>query len=948
VSGAGRETRILYETPRLCVFANNLRSPIRFVTFNQLFYRPERLRFWGDSFFAKHSFGAIGFVSSGPDWFPAAEVEKAIAAIRPALAPQSGERLVAYGASMGAYAALKYGSRLGVDTAIAFSPQMSIDPADVAWFDPRFLHFFDAADHSGMRIRAEDLPRESHIVYDGFLPSDRRHAETIAALGPVQLFSIPLTAHFTIQALAQGRIARPFLDRLLGPEAGRAAELRGMVRRTRRDTLVYWEGRATTLTRRHPSRTRTILHAVEKAHLFAPDAVIWKLALVTALLNCGEPEEAERELEKIDPGKQTPIEEWLRYIECYRRLHGDQATLAMMANASDEVRRHPAFRFEEAVIRFDIGEVASTTAILDMIWPEQEQITRRLMLGSILGRVGEREKALSVFRAHAELVPSAGNLVPLATALAEDAANKDGANPESRAEALSHLAASRAVLDPPDHALWRRVLSLYERLDAPAEQLAAAREALAALPLYPDLRMELAIALERAGKPAEARALAARLAPRHAAIRRLDWLILLLRRAGMDAEALDIARFAASERPEDLAARLQLAVLLLARDEEEEAFEHLLAVRLRPGAIRPDLAADAIAAFAAVGLNNDAAIAAARRAAAHPDALAVQLNLSGHLVRAGRANEARAHLAAIRPRLGTDPAALIAIAEAFHLAGEDNRAEDLLARALGAEEPGEEIGEAREPATAHMRLIALRARHTGWLGRRAARRAAARLAAASRPDPAFWAGLAELFAALGQSSRAASAIARAVSLAPAAPDPAYALREAELFLAAGKRAAARRSLAALLARSPSPAAFARAVPLLEQAGDLPSARAAALAWRAAAPHDRAARLALAGLLIRAGEVAAGRAHLAPLMEGRAGDAAYWTAVAALELDLRDWPEARRAAERAIANDPSNAARAREILGMAALVGARAPAAQPSPRQPAHPAAHPAAAGQSTA
>ena len=902
MSAGAPKPEILYQSESLRVVANTLSSPLRFVSFSHMLYRDPPPRFWGDGFFAKYGLPAIGFVSARPDWFPAEEMRRAAAAIRAALARAPGERLVSYGVSMGGYAALKYASLLGVDAAIAFSPQISIAPADVARFDPRYLRHHDPVLHAGMQICGADLAPENHVLYDNFWTVDRKHADRLAALGPVARFPLPFTGHAPVRALAEGHIAAPFLLRLLDPAPARAADLRLMVRRTRRSTLVYWESRASTLTARRPAAARTILHAVETAQGLAPNAPIWRLALATALLNCGFSAEAERELEKIDLTARSPVDLWLRYIDCYRRIHGERATLAMMGRASAEVQSHPAFRFEEAVIRLDAGDKASAAAIVEDLWPARERITRRLRLAVLLGTLGEKEKALALFRAMAEESPNAGNLVQLAFALAEDRSG-----PASHDEALARLAEARTVIDP-DAALWRRILLLYERLGAPAEQLAAAREAVAALPGYPDLRMELAIALERSGASAEAFAIAQRLPREPARIRRIEWLILMLRRAGREAEALALARATASERPEDLASRLQLAVLLLARDEEEEAFPHLLAVRERPGTIRADLLDEATSAFTAVGLHADAARTAGRAAVLRETELAPQLDFAARLVRAGLAPDARKFLAGVRKRLGTDPAALVAIATAYIQAGEDFRAEDLLRIVLR---------ETGEPATARMQLIAIRARHGNWLERLSARRAAARLAASLRPDPTAWAALADLFAGLGQSARALSAIARARALAP--DSPSTALREAELLLAAGKRAAARDRLTALLDRDPSPASFARAVPLLEQCGD---ARPAAERWLAASPQSAAARLALARALIRAGNTEAGHAHLSRLMERRTGDAALWSATAELLLDQRDWPEAKRAAERAIANDPGNAKRARDILGMAELVGTR--------------------------
>lgn len=902
---------ILYETDGLRVVTNNLRSPVRFVSFSHLLYRQEGPTFWGDGFFAKYELGAIGFVSANQDWFPEAEMGKAIAAVLGRLARAPRERLVTYGVSMGGYAALKYAAALGVDAAIAFSPQISIKPADVAHFDTRYLRYYDEAQHAEMRIRSEDLAPENHVLYDNFWTVDRKHADLIATLGPVARFALPFTGHASIRSLAEGRIAQRFLLRLVGPPERRAAELRAMIRRSRKSTLVYWESRAVSLTGKRPQARAQILHAVRSALALAPNAVIWQIAEVQALLNCEEREEAESQLADIHLGERSPVEQWIRYIDCHRRIHGDRATIEMMGRAPREVQQNAAFRFEDAVIRYDMGDTASAAAILEYIWPEQEQIGRRFKLGVLLGAVGEKEKALGVFRKLATVAPSAENLIQLAVALAEDQTNS-----AARTETLARLAEARTILDA-DPGLWRRALLLYDRLDQPAEQVAAAGEAVAALPGYPDLRMEQAIALERAGEHAEALALAERLVPEHARIRRLDWLIMILRKGGKTAEALALARTAAAERLDDSASRLQLAILLLQHEEEAEAFEHLVHVRAQPTG-RVDLMEEATAAFAAVGLHSDAAKAAGRLATSRQDQLGPQFFLVDHLIRAGMAQEARVHLRRVRQVVGDDPVALCAIANRYRRAGEEFRAEELFARAL-AKDP--------EPALPQMELIALRSKHDGRRSLREAERAAAKLAESDSQDPAFWAALADLFADIQQPSRALAAIGRAIALSPA--EPGWRLREAELLQAGGKRGEAIARASALASADATPATFARATDLLNTAQDHRAAATAAERWLVARPGDARAKFALARALIRSGDTEAGRARLDEVMARRAGDAAFWSAVADLFLDLKEWRAAQLAAERAVANDPGNGKRAEQIIGMVKLVGARAPGPQPA-------------------
>ncbi|MGH7103581.1 MAG: tetratricopeptide repeat protein [Acetobacteraceae bacterium] len=905
---------ILYESAALRAVANGIPSEIRFVSFCHLLYRKPGKSFWGDGFFAKYGLGAIGFVAAKPDWFPEAEMRRAVDAIRPRLARAPGQRLVSYGVSMGGFAALKYAALIGADAAIAFSPQISINPADVKHFDGRYVRFYDAARNRDMRIRTENLAATNYVLYDNFWTVDRKHAERIAALGRVERFALPFTGHASIRSIAEGRIAEPFLLGLIGGDPGRTAELRGMVRRTRRNTLVYWESRAVILTGRRAEATKQILHAVQSALGLAPHAVAWQIALVAALLNAGEREEALWALSRIHLGAETEVGQWVRYIDCHRRIHGDRATIEMMGRAPAEIQSQAAFRFEDAVIRFELGDVASAAAILSLIWPEQEQVGRRMKLGLMLYATGETEKARGVFRALAEAAPMAENLAALAGALAEDRGN-----PAALAEARKRLAEARKIIDP-DPALWRRVLMLYDGLEPRQEQLEAAGEAVAALPGYPDLRMERAIALERAGAHAEALKMAVRLVPERTRIHRLDWLILILRQGGMGAAALAIARSAALERPDDAPSRLQLAVLLLERDDEEEAFQHLLAIRRRPSG-RLDLMEEAVRAFAAVGLHSDAAKAAGRLAAGRRDQLEPQLLFADCLIRAGSLKEAQIHLRRVRRHVGDQPETLSAIASRWRRAGEAPRAEELYGRALGSEAGGS--GEAAWRRAARMELIALRSQHGGRRALADARRAAAALAREADESPQFWTGLADLFAALDDVPRALGAIGRAIALGP--DDAGPRLAEAELLLAAGREHDAVARLAALAGAGTTREIFARAITVLGKARDGTVLREACEARLAAVPGDAGAKLALARALFQVGESERARALLSLLMQRRAGDASFWSAVGDLFLDLKDRPQAKHAAERAIANDPGNAKRANEIICIVGLLSNREPA-----------------------
>jgi hypothetical protein len=130
------------------------------LTFNGLGSYANGMNVWGENFLTRRNVDVLGFMTTGPNWFPAAEMIKAVSAVQAArgsLIPDTYGRVLAYGSSMGGYAALKYGKTLGAHAALAICPHFSIDPADVGNFDKHFTRYFDSRLNTDMRIAGHDL-----------------------------------------------------------------------------------------------------------------------------------------------------------------------------------------------------------------------------------------------------------------------------------------------------------------------------------------------------------------------------------------------------------------------------------------------------------------------------------------------------------------------------------------------------------------------------------------------------------------------------------------------------------------------------------------------------------------------------------------------------------------------------------------------------------------------
>ncbi|MBW8270508.1 tetratricopeptide repeat protein [Caldovatus aquaticus] len=165
-------------------------------------------------------------------WYPAA----AVAALLPVARAAAKPRRLTLGVAMGGYAALKYGAALGAAAAIAFSPQASLDPADAA-FDDRARLYFRRADHRGHRVQATDLPPATLLAYDPLEPTEARHAALLSGLPGVVRAPLPHAGHAGLRILGEGGDAPALFALAL---AGRMEEAARLLRAARRRSPRIW------------------------------------------------------------------------------------------------------------------------------------------------------------------------------------------------------------------------------------------------------------------------------------------------------------------------------------------------------------------------------------------------------------------------------------------------------------------------------------------------------------------------------------------------------------------------------------------------------------------------------------------------------------------------------------------------------------------------------------
>ena len=144
---------------------------------------------FGEGFFKREKLDAIHIIPNGNHWYQYPEFKDLCA--RVAALTTTYKHVVAYGSSMGGYAAARYGQWVGANVALALSPQYTVNPwrrpFDRRWIGAsRRIKFL----HEGERAAA---PR-AIVVFDS-RDKDAKHANLFRELTDVVAVELPNSGH---------------------------------------------------------------------------------------------------------------------------------------------------------------------------------------------------------------------------------------------------------------------------------------------------------------------------------------------------------------------------------------------------------------------------------------------------------------------------------------------------------------------------------------------------------------------------------------------------------------------------------------------------------------------------------------------------------------------------------------------------------------------------------
>lgn len=240
---------------------------------------------FGEAFLRASGISAIHVLGCGNDWYQYEDIFAAAAVVRAATA--GAERTVAYGSSMGGYAALRLADAVGADAVLALSPQWSIDPAIARWDDrwlqdSRRIRWMPAL-NGPMRSVAKGV-----LIYDPCQPHDRRHAQIIAGEISVQLLPMPYCLHPVTTFLAEVGLLGAILGDVIHDRFD-ARAMTAQIKASRSRSAVYLGA----LAERQPVvRPRTAIALARRARGANPSSNLGMLSLARVLTRTGNHAEA--------------------------------------------------------------------------------------------------------------------------------------------------------------------------------------------------------------------------------------------------------------------------------------------------------------------------------------------------------------------------------------------------------------------------------------------------------------------------------------------------------------------------------------------------------------------------------------------------------------------------------------------------------------------------------
>jgi len=231
---------IIFKSRNILVVYNNIYSDNNiWITFNELGFKPDANRFWGDRFLEKNAISGIGIVTTYPNWYPPDDMQIAIQEIR---GLYRNRTVVCYGHSQGGYGAIKYSRALSASIVLAFSPQFSINPSVVAKNDNRFTNYYVGSLCNGQPVTSNDVAGRVYVFYDNGSESDKWNVQKLKEITGDSLYEVvcPFTDHNSVQLISESKLGNELIRIAHSESDEKKQALRSLVRIARKSSPTYY------------------------------------------------------------------------------------------------------------------------------------------------------------------------------------------------------------------------------------------------------------------------------------------------------------------------------------------------------------------------------------------------------------------------------------------------------------------------------------------------------------------------------------------------------------------------------------------------------------------------------------------------------------------------------------------------------------------------------------
>ncbi len=206
------------------------------ITFNGLEARAPT----GSGFIQRDGAGALHVISLKDDWFQTFDPQPVLDLIE--VHKPAGARIILFGSSMGAFAAIAFSRRLQADLVLVGGPQVLVD-VDHA-FDLRWRERWRAIKDRG-ELRLPDARQGMAqstlylVFYDPWTREDRGHAQLLWGLRNVRLFRLPAAGHPVFYHLMDLGLWVAFMQAALTKDFDAIEGLLRVYRHTRMKSYAY-------------------------------------------------------------------------------------------------------------------------------------------------------------------------------------------------------------------------------------------------------------------------------------------------------------------------------------------------------------------------------------------------------------------------------------------------------------------------------------------------------------------------------------------------------------------------------------------------------------------------------------------------------------------------------------------------------------------------------------